>query len=250
LSRQEPWSGREAALQLAFAAEPTHAPEEGFRYSDINFILLGALVESVEGMPLSEVAQRRIFDPLGMRDTGFATPFDSRWRERVAATERDEEGHMLRGVVHDPTARRMGGVAGHAGVFTTAADVANYARCLLNGGELEGARILQAETVRQMTALATPKELSEKRALGWDLDTSYSRPRGGFPLGVSYGHTGFTGCCLWIDPTSKCFFVLLSNRLHETDRDADSRELYAVLGRHAAESAGYAPAGPGNPRAR
>ena len=237
LSRQEPWRGKQAALKLAFAAEPTHRPEEVFRYSDINFILLGVLVEAASGMPLDSYAQQMVFEPLGMNDTGFAP--DAGLRGRVAATERDETGQMLRGVVHDPTARRMGGVAGHAGLFTTAADVARYARSLLRGGELDGRRFLQTETVRRMTAVATPATLAEKRTLGWDLDTTYSRPRGGFPAGNSYGHTGFTGCCLWIDPASQAFFVLLSNRLHETDPGTDSRELYAALGSHAAEAAGY-----------
>jgi CubicO group peptidase (beta-lactamase class C family) len=98
------------------------------------------------------------------------------------------------------------------------------------GGELEGCRILKKETVRLMTTVASPKRMAERRALGWDVDTKYSRPRGGFPVGKSFGHTGFTGCCLWIDPAAQAFFVFLSNRLHETDPDSDSRSLYEVLG--------------------
>jgi CubicO group peptidase (beta-lactamase class C family) len=169
-----------------------------------------------------------------MKDTAFNPAADL--RSRIAATEKDENGVMLRGVVHDPTARRMAGVAGHAGLFSTAADVAKCCRMILNDGELDSVRVLKLETVKRMIAIHTPTEMAEKRALGWDVDTRYSKPRGGFPVGASFGHTGFTGTCVWIDPGSRSFYVFLSSRLHETDRDSDHRKLYEKLGTEAAKA--------------
>jgi CubicO group peptidase (beta-lactamase class C family) len=119
-------------------------------------------------------------------------------------------------VVHDPTARKMGGVAGHAGLFTSAPDLARYARMMLNHGELEGVRILRPATVTLMTRVQTPPGISAKRGLGWDIDSPYAGPRGRwFPVG-SFGHTGWTGGSLWIDPYSKTFVIFLSNRNHPT----------------------------------
>ena len=127
------------------------------------------------------------------------------------------DGKPWRGVVHDPTARHMGGVAGHAGLFITAPDVARYARMLLNLGELDGVRIFKPETVKLMTGVQTPPEMPAKHGLGWDIDTPYSGPRGDFfPIG-SYGHTGWTGGSLWIDPASNTFVIFLSNRNHPTE---------------------------------
>src|SRR5208282_1284107 len=135
---------------------------------------------------------------------------------RIAPTE-VVHGRPWRGVVHDPTARHIGGVAGHAGLFTTAADLARYARMLLHLGELDGVRIFKPETVRLMTSAQTPPEISARRGLGWDIDSAYSGPRGDlFPIG-SYGHTGWTGGSLWIDPLSKTFVIFLSNRNHPTE---------------------------------
>lgn len=228
LPRNPPWSGYDTGIRLACETVPVTAPDQVFRYSDINFILLGEIVHRVSGEKLDAFAKKHVFGPLGMKDTGFNP--DAALRPRIAATEKDENGVMLRGVVHDPTARRMGGVAGHAGLFSTAADVARYARMILHDGELDGVRVLKLETVKLMTAIHTHSTMPEKRALGWDVDTRYSRPRGGFPVGTSFGHTGFTGTCLWIDPDSRTFYVLLSSRLHETDPDSDHRKLYEKLG--------------------
>lgn len=228
LAREPVWSGYETGIKLACETVPVAAADAAFRYSDINFILLGEIVRRVSGESLEVFTRRTIFGPLGMKDTGFRP--DVGLVSRIAATEKDEQGVMLRGVVHDPTCRRMGGVAGHAGVFSTAADVARYARMILHDGELDGVRVLKLETVKQMTAVHTPSTLPDKRALGWDVDTRYSKPRGGFPVGASFGHTGFTGTCLWLDPGSRSFYVFLSSRLHETDRDSDHRKLYERLG--------------------
>ncbi len=204
------WNGYNQAIQVACAEKPVTEPGTAFHYSDINFIVLGEIVRLLGGKPLNEFAAENVFQPLKMVDTGYVPPRSK--LARIAPTE-----GKLRGEVHDPTARRMGGVAGHAGVFTTAADMARYARALLNGGELEGARILRAETVALMRSVQTPPQVDARRGLGWDIDSPYSGPRGAyFPVG-SYGHTGWTGTSLWIDPFSQTFVIFLSNRNHPTE---------------------------------
>ena len=206
--RPESYAG---AIQMACEEKVTDKPGVVFRYSDINFIVLGEVARLVAGEGLEEFVLREIYRPLKMNDTRYLPPAD--WRPRLAPTERGEAG-MLLGVVHDPTARRMGGVAGHAGVFSTAADLARFARMMLNGGELEGVRIFKAETVALMTAVQSPPELKTRHGLGWDIDSDYTRLRGKlFPIG-SYGHTGWTGTSIWIDPFSKTFWIFLSNRNH------------------------------------
>lgn len=209
------WNGKARALELLKAEKPANAPGRAFVYSDINFIALGEIVERTSGVKLEDFVQREIFKPLKMTDTSFLPPAEK--LGRIAPTER-ADGEMLRGRVHDPTARRMGGVAGHAGLFTTAGDLARFARMILGQGELEGARVFQPETVRLMTSVQSPEAVPARRGLGWDIDSPYSRPRGRlFPLG-SFGHTGFTGTCLWIDPFSRTFWFFLSSRLHPDGR--------------------------------
>ena len=215
IGRNPPWTGYETAIRMACAEKLLTPPGTAFRYSDINFFLLGEVVQRAGGRKLDEFVAREIYQPLKMADTGYL-PAGSK-RLRIAPTERMGE-QILRGVVHDPTARAMGGVAGHAGLFTTAGDLARYARMLLNLGELDGVRIFKPETVKLMTRVQTPEKLPARRGLGWDMDSGYSRPRGKiFPLG-SYGHTGFTGAALWIDPFSKTFWIFLSNRVHPDGR--------------------------------
>ncbi len=232
------WQGQAAALALACAKAVTDAPGTAFRYSDINFILLGQLVQRVSGMPLDEFAQRRIFIPLKMADTGYL-PLARFGAARIAPTRllpAPGGGRLLQGVVHDPTARRMGGVAGSAGVFTTVRDVARYARMLLAGGALDGVRILSADSVRLLTTVQSPPGVAQLRGMGMDIDSPFARPRGAlFPVG-SYGHTGFTGCVLWIDPGSRTFYVLLSNRVYPDDR-SNILPLYEQLGTLAAQAA-------------
>lgn len=226
------WSGYATAIHMVCTTAPDHAPDVEFRYSDINFMVLGAIVHRVSCLHLDEFAKQQVFGPLGMKDTGFNPDREQRWR--IAPTERDENKVMLRGVVHDPTARRMGGVAGHAGLFSTAADLARYCRMILGEGEIDGMRFLKPETVRLMTSVQTPPEMKERRGLGWDIDTRFSRPRGAlFPPG-SFGHTGFTGTCVWMDPFSKAFYIYLSSRLHATNPKTDSREVYDTMGTEAA----------------
>ncbi len=232
IGRNPPWKGADAAIRLACAQKLQSPPGAVFRYSDINFFLLGEIVQRVSGRKLEDFCAREIYQPLQMTNTGYL-PTREKF-QRLAPTE-PADGVMLRGTVHDPTARLMGGVAGHAGLFTTAADIARYARMLLNGGELDGARILKPETIALMTAVHTPKNLLARRGLGWDIDTGYSRPRGRlFPLG-SFGHTGFTGTALWIDPFSKTFWIFLSNRVHP-DGKGNILPLQYTLGTLAAEA--------------
>lgn len=218
----DPWEGTDAALELAMAEVPTTRPGEQFVYSDINFFVLGAIVARVTGMPLDRYAAQEIFEPLGMIDTRFNPP--AAMQARIAPTERcttlaawpchTPAAAPLRGVVHDPTARRMGGVAGHAGLFSTARDLSRFARMLIHGGSLGPARVLSPLTVTKLASPATPAGMTSRRGLGWDIDTSFSANRGELmPLG-SFGHTGFTGTSLWIDPVTGLYVVFLSSRLH------------------------------------
>lgn len=205
------WHGEAEAIKKACAEKLQSTPGTAFKYSDINFILLGEIVQRVSGMPLEIFVKREIYVPLKMTDTGYL-PAQEKLR-RIAPTE-VVDGKPWRGMVHDPTARHMGGVAGHAGLFTTAADLARYGRMLLNPGELDGVKLFKPETVKLMTSVQSPAEISAKRGLGWDIDTAFSSPRGDlFPVG-SFGHTGWTGGSLWIDPSSKTFVIFMSNRNH------------------------------------
>ncbi len=202
------WEGKDAGYQLAFEVTPERPPGAAFLYSDINFVVLGALVERLSGEPLDEYAAKHIFAPLEMRETRFLPP--QSWDARIAPTEEDENHHLLRAVVHDPTARRMGGVAGHAGVFSTADDLAIFAQALLDGGR----GILTPPTVAKMTSPQQPVNGTVLRGFGWDIDSPFSTNRGELlPVG-SYGHTGFTGTSLWIDPATKTYIVLLTNAVH------------------------------------
>jgi uncharacterized protein YbbC (DUF1343 family)/CubicO group peptidase (beta-lactamase class C family) len=226
------WHGQAAAIQKACEEKPLTAPGTVFRYSDINFFLLGEIVQRVSGTPLEKFVAQNIYGPLKMTDSGYLPPASK--LTRIAPTE-VVDGKPYRGVVHDPTARHMGGVAGHAGLFTTASDLARYARMLLNHGKLGGARIFKPETVKLMTSVQTPPALEIRRGLGWDIDSGYSGPRGKyFPLG-SYGHTGWTGTSLWLDPFSDTFVIFLSNRNHP-DEKGNVGPLRARLGTLAAEA--------------
>ena len=208
------WHGQVEAIRKACAEKLENPPGTVFKYSDINFFLLGEIVQRVSRMPLEVFVRRKIFGPLHMTDTSFLPPVEK--LPRIAPTE-VVGGQPWRGVVHDPTSRKMGGVAGHAGLFTTASDLARYSRMLLNLGKLDGVRVLKPETVKLMTSVQTPPGMSAKRGLGWDIDTAFSGPRGNlFPVG-SYGHTGWTGGSLWIDPGSRTFVIFLSNRNHPTE---------------------------------
>ena len=205
------WSGYQTGLALAYREVPVAQPAERFIYSDINFILLGEIVHQLSGKTLDDFARERIFEPLGMRDSMFQPP--ATLLERIAPTEKLEDGTLLHGVVHDPTTRYMGGVAGHAGLFSTAADLGRYCRMILNRGRAGSERVLSPLGVAAMTRVQSPDGLPE-RALGWDIDSPYASNRGDlFPLG-SFGHTGYTGTSLWLDPSMDAYVVLMTNRVH------------------------------------
>ena len=176
--------------------------------------------------------RKEVFKPLKMKDTSFLPPDE--WLPRIAPTEQ-RSGEMLRGKVHDPKSSKMGGVAGHAGLFTTAADIARFARMMLAGGELDGVRVFKPETVKLMTSVQSPPGIAAHRGLGWDIDTGYSRRGALFPPDLSYGHTGFTGTSVWIDPYSQSFVVFMSNRVHPDGR-GNVLSLQSTLSTLAAES--------------
>lgn len=207
------WEGKEEGYHRAFESIPVTPPGVEFRYSDINFIVLGALVEKLSGLTLDQYAAKYVVAPLGMKHTRFLPP--ESWKPLIAPTQYDEHGVMLRGLVHDPTARRMGGVAGHAGLFSTANDVAIYAQNLLDRLAGHPSNFpLKRITLEKMTSPGQPPTGTALRGLGWDIDSPFSSNRGGlFPVG-SFGHTGFTGTSLWIDPVSDTYVVILTNAVH------------------------------------
>ncbi|MCX6637453.1 MAG: serine hydrolase, partial [Acidobacteria bacterium] len=217
LDLEPAWGGYETGIQKALVDKPTGPPGVRFVYSDINFILLGEMVRQLSGKTLPDYAREKIFEPLGMRETMFC-PSGS-LRERIAPTERlAGASESLRGVVHDETTRFMGGIAGHAGMFTTADDLAKFAEMMINLGERNGVRVLNSLTVRKFTTPQSPANQPILRGGGWDVDSAYSSNRGElFPIG-SFGHTGFTGTSLWIDPVSKSYVVLLANSVHPRRR--------------------------------
>jgi CubicO group peptidase (beta-lactamase class C family) len=208
------WHGWKTGIKKACAVQLDAAPGTLYKYSDINFLLLGEIVRRVGKTPLNVFAEKEVYGPLKMTDTGYLPPASK--LSRIAPTE-VVNGRPWHGVVHDPTARHMGGVAGHAGLFSTAHDLARYARMMLNLGELDGVRVFTPETVKLMTSPQCPPAVDVVHGLGWDIDSPYAGPRGSvFPIG-SYGHTGWTGTSVWIDPYSKTFVIFLSNRNHPTE---------------------------------
>ena len=212
ISLTDPWVGKEEGLRRAFASTPVTPPGVQFRYSDINFIVLGALVEKLSGLTLDQYEGKYIAEPLSLRSTRFLPP--ESWRSRIAPTQYDN-GVMLRGTVHDPTARRMGGVAGHAGLFSTAGDVAIFEQNLLDRLAGRSSRFPSKRlTLLKMTTPGQPATGTALRALGWDIDSPYSSNRGElFPIG-SFGHTGFTGTSVWIDPADDTYVVMMSNAVY------------------------------------
>jgi CubicO group peptidase (beta-lactamase class C family) len=322
VSLQDPWgldrTDKTEGIRRAVAKPLEAAPGEVFRYSDINFMLLGALIEKVTGEPEDVYVQQNIFAPLGMEDTRYLPPAKvcgphttrgaaiawapaptgglpkdcaaGTWSAgvlaRIAPTAHDEESradpsknpdydYLLRGTAHDPTTRRMGGVAGHAGVFSTAHDVSIYAQALLDrlAGRASTFPLTQAtlelmttpqqpgHTAQQLQAAndATRQAISRTpnatdpllaphypaikgqnlRGFGWDIDTAQSMPRGMiFPIG-SFGHTGFTGTTLWMDPGSNTFVILLSNSIH-TRGSAPISNLRGDVATAAAKAVGIA----------
>ena len=219
-------------------------PGERFRYSDVGYLVLGRVVELVSGQPLDAFCRKQLWEPLGMKDTDYHLTGEQ--KRRTAATGR-RHNRILQGEVHDPRAAMLGGVAGHAGLFSTAQDLSRFCRMLLRGGELEGRRLFREQTIRTWT---TPRKvpigkasvdppISGLRTYGWDVDTAYSAPRGElFPKDRSYGHTGFTGTSLWLDPATQTALIVLTNRLHP-DEKGNVTPLRRKLGTLAAQAVGY-----------
>jgi uncharacterized protein YbbC (DUF1343 family)/CubicO group peptidase (beta-lactamase class C family) len=225
----EQWTGYDEAIKHLATERLRNPPGTRFVYSDINYIALGEVVHRVSGLALDEFAHKNIYVPLGMRDTGFRPAVAL--RPRIAPTEkrRAQAAYLggkpetvggaaadewLRGEVHDPTSFRMGGVAGHAGLFSTADDLAIFCQMIMNGGAYNGVRILSPLGVAAMTRPRAVEADGTARGLGWDIASGFSANRGDiFPLG-SFGHTGFTGTSLWLDPASETFVVFMSNRVH------------------------------------
>ena len=204
--------GRQRAWENICALKPIVPVGTKFIYSDVGFIVLGEIVERIEGKRLSHFASESIFEPLGMKSTAYKPPVE--WKTRIAPTDK-RDGAWLIGDVHDPRAYWYEGVAGHAGLFGSADDLALFCRMILGGGDLNGKRILSKEKTQEMTRGHWLADGTDGRGYGWDVDTAFSRPRGSlFPRGVSFGHTGFTGTSMWLDPVSDSFVILLASRLH------------------------------------
>lgn len=203
-----------------------------FRYSDVNFIVLAKLVEKISGQDIHEFSQQAIFQPLGMEETGYLP--QQAIRRRAAPTEQ-RNGVWLRGEVHDPRAHRLNGIAGHAGLFSTASDLAIYASMMLGRGTLSGdvrtdgqpVTVLSETVWRQMTDAYTVS--SGQRGLGWDKQTGFSSNKGKRLTAAAFGHGGFTGTVLWIDPEKDLFFIFLSSRLHPDGKGKVNRLAGRIL---------------------
>jgi CubicO group peptidase (beta-lactamase class C family) len=237
LSRE--WSGYPEALEEIWRLKTNGEPGKAFLYSDLNYVVLGEILHTVSGKMPDVFARERIFSLLGMIDTGYGPP--QSLVPRIAPTETrrntlkylkgqassESLDKILRGEVHDPTAWRMGGVAGHAGLFSSARDLAIFARMMLDQGGYAKGRLLSPMSVRAMTSPQSPPDSGEVRGFGWDLDSIYSSPRGDLFKG-GFGHTGFTGTSLWIHPPTDTFVIILSNRVHP-DGGKDINHLRAAV---------------------
>ncbi len=200
------------SIEKILALGTLYPPGSAFRYTDVGYIMLGELVREVSGRPLDQFAAEEIFAPLRMSDTAYNPP--AAWRDRIAPTEQ-RDGKWIVGEVHDPRAYALGGVAGHAGLFSTADDLARWCRMILNGGTLDGVRVMGPLTIREMTRGHCLPDGSGCRGYGFDVDTGYSSARGNlFEAGSTFGHTGFTGTMFWIDPRHDTFVILLTNAVH------------------------------------
>ena len=213
------WRGYDTGIQLALKDKPVAEPNTRFIYSDINFVLLGEIVRRTSGVSLAEFTRREIFAPLGMTDTRFQPP--PAWIPRIAPTELYKGMPApLRGVVHDPTARFMGGIAGHAGLFSTALDLSKFCAMMLGMGQVDMVQIFSPFTVQRFTTPQTPPSMPAIRGLGWDIDSAYAGQRGDLFPASGYGHTGFTGTSIWVDPGTQTYIILMSNSVHPYRRPA------------------------------
>jgi len=235
LSEGDFW-GYEEGVSRAAMVGLLEKPGTRFRYSDVNFILLGEIVRRVSGERIEVFAARQFFAPLGMTETGYRPGSES--LPRVAPTVVVPEYGLLRGQVHDPTARRMEGVAGHAGLFGTVREVAIFTGLFLKGKGADGPSLLHPDTITQATTNQLPADLGVARGLGWDISSPFATQRGEkFPLS-GFGHTGWTGTSIWVDPASETFVILLTNRNHPSEA-GKVKPLRSRVGTLAAEAVGY-----------
>lgn len=210
-----PWHGQQAAYNEIERTQLINSPGKKVVYSDINFVVLGYLIELISGESFNQYTQNHIFKPLGMTHTFFSP--SAQLQGQIAPTQ-IIDNHLHWGEVHDPTAYAMGGIAGHAGLFSNAHDLSIFAQTLLNNGRLVNQTeqpyyLLGPLTILKMTTPQTPKEIKDVRGLGWDIDSSYSNRGILFPL-PSYGHTGWTGTSIWIDPVTQTWLIILTSRTH------------------------------------
>ena len=235
LQTKEFW-GHDEGIARAATIGLLERPGTRFRYSDVNYILLGEIVWRVSGQKIDLYTKENFYYPLGMDRTGYVPTRE--WIPEIAPTTFIRSYGIIRGEVHDPTARRMRGVAGHAGLFSTAGDIAKFCRLFLKGGTLGDTRIFSEKAVKLATRPHTPQELEAPRGLGWDIGSSFSYHRGEkFPL-EGFGHTGWTGTSIWVDPASETFVILLANRNHPSE-SGSIKKLRIKIATLAAEAVGY-----------
>jgi CubicO group peptidase (beta-lactamase class C family) len=220
------------ALRALIRTPLENAPGEKMVYSDVGFVVLYAAAQRVAGEPLDQMLERRLFQPLGMISTGYNPGGES--CDRCSPSYRRDDGTPVRGKVHDPTARKLGGVAGNAGLFSTAADLARFAAMLAEGGELDGVRIFDAQTILQFTAKQPD---AGNRALGWETPKESGGSSGREVSRKAFGHTGFTGTSLWVDPESKMWTVLLTNRTFDPHASNRIQALRRAVNDRVAEAA-------------
>ena len=233
----EDYAGSKADLLAAIAREPLESPPgTKFTYSDVGYILLQLILERAQRRRLDRIAEAALFQPLLVRDTRFGVRSADVARTAPTTFER---GRWLRGRVHDPRARSraLGGVGGHAGMFGTAADVARFCELILNRGRYRGRQLLSEESVRAMTTDQCGGNVGARRGFGFDIESPYSAPRGRHFSRISFGHTGWTGVSLWIDPESNAYVVLLTNAIHP-DGHKDLKEFRSDAATLAAEGLG------------
>jgi CubicO group peptidase (beta-lactamase class C family) len=230
-------SPMQSAIQGAAAQKPTGELGSRFHYADINFILLAEAVRRASGTPLDEYAASRLYIPLGMKDTSFRPAAGK--MGRIAATS-GEEARQLCGEPQDYLCRQLGGVAGHAGLFSTVDDLALFCRMLLGGGQFDGRRVMDQRTVNQMTAPYFSRGGKVIRGLGWDIASPFSSPRGKFFSRGSFGHTGYSGSSVWIDPDADLYVILLTTRI-EYRKKGEFNQLRSELSTLAVEAFGAPP---------
>lgn len=228
------WSGYKTAMKKIIKERPLYPHGKVYIYSDINFVILGELIRRLSGKRLDEYCSMYIFKPLGMKDTLFKP--STILHERIAPTQYHKR-NMLSAYVHDPICCKMGGVSGHAGLFSTADDLSIFAQMLLNKGSLNGVRILKPQTVEQMTMPQSPLNKPRLRGLGWDIEAPLSFNRDElFPVGA-YSHLGYTGTSIWVDPVTETYIIILTNRVYP-DGKGDVKELRTLIKSVVAEAHG------------